>query len=147
MKRILILSILIFSPFANAGKDLDTAAVQLSVASGNVTQQRQVIESKLTQIEYKELTPANRQVLTDRFIDLESGAVKGDDALVAEKQINDILTKTFADSKVSCTFEAPMGTNMKKRVCMTAAAKQRSFELTQRDIQMKKTPSSPYISQ
>jgi hypothetical protein len=147
MKRILFVSILIFSPFAYAGKDLDSAAVQLSVASGNVTQQRQTIESKLTQIEYTELTPANRNVLTNRFIDLESGAVKGEDALAAEKQINEILAKTFADSKISCTYETPLGTNMKKRVCMTAAARQRTFEATQREIQMKKTPSSPYTSQ
>lgn len=146
MKRLLLLSALLVSSLAYAGKSLDTQAVQLSLAAGNIPQQRQQIEAKLSQVEYSELTSENRQVLNAQFALLESSAA-GPEAKQAEARINGVLQQAFADSKLVCTYDYALGSNMKKRTCMTAAAKKRNYDVTQRNLQMQKTPSNPYGSQ
>ena len=52
MKRLFLLSAVLVSSLAYAGKDLDREAIQLSVAAGNIPQQRQQIEAKLTQVHF-----------------------------------------------------------------------------------------------
>jgi hypothetical protein len=146
MKRIIFISALLASSFAYAGTPLDTQAVQLNLESGNIPQQRQQIEAKLGQIEYTELTSQDRQTLNEQFALLEASA-SGPNAKQAEGRINGILQKAFDDSKLFCTYDKPLGSNMKKRSCMTAAAKKRNYDATQRNLEMQKTPSNPYGSQ
>ena len=147
MKTAFLFLALLASSMAYAGSSLDGEAIQFSLAAGNVSMQRQQIEAKLTQVEYTELTKDNRASLNEQFALLESSAVSGASAKLAEERINGILKQTFADSKLVCSYEKPLGSNMKKRNCMTVAAKKRNHENAQRNLQMQKTPSNPYISQ
>lgn len=132
MNRLLLLSFILLSSTAYAGKSLDTEAVQLSVAAGNIPQQRQQIETKLGQVEYSELTKESRVELNAQFAALDALPAGSQDALSAETRINAILKKAFADSKLVCTFETPLGSNRKQRTCMTVAAKTRFYNNTQR---------------
>lgn len=142
MKRLFILSAVFLSSLVHAGKSLDSEAVQLSVAAGNIPQQRQQIEAKLTQVEYTELGNENRAALNEQFTLLEASPLPADQALAAQNRINGILKQAFADSKLVCTYEQPVGSNMKKRSCVTAAAKKRNFDSTQRNLDMQKKPSN-----
>jgi len=143
MKHACLFTALLASSMAYAGSSLDTQAVQLNLLSGNIPQQRQQIEAKLGQIEYTELTNQDRQVLNQQFALIESSAA-GPNAKQAEERINGIIQKAFDDSKLFCTFDKPLGSNMMKRSCMTAAAKKRNYDATQRNLEMQKTPSNPY---
>jgi hypothetical protein len=142
MKRLLVLSAVLLSSLAYAGTTLDTEAIQLSLASGNVSMQRQQIEAKLGQVEYTELTKENRTALNEQFALLVGESVPSDAAKAAEIRINSILKQTFADSKLVCTYEKPLGSNMKKRNCMTVAARKRSYDATQRTLQGQKGDSA-----
>ena len=139
MKRLFLLSAVLVSSLAYAGKDLDREAIQLSVAAGNIPQQRQQIEAKLTQVEYAELTKQNRADLTAQFDLLGTSPLPADQGLAAQDRINGILKKTFADSKLVCTFETPLGSNKKQRTCMTVAAKARLYNNTQRSGESRAT--------
>jgi hypothetical protein len=132
MNRLLLLSFFLISSTAYAGKTLDSEAIQLSVAAGNIPQQRQQIETKLGQIEYSELTKESRNELNAQFSALETFPAGLQEVLSAETRINAILKKAFADSKLVCTFETPLGSNKKQRTCMTVAAKTRFYNNTQR---------------
>jgi len=142
MKHLFLLSALLASSVAYAGTSLDGEAIQLSVAAGNVAAQRQQIEAKLTQVEYTELSKDNRVALNEQFALLESSAATGASAKLSEDRINGILQQTFADSKIVCTYEKPLGSNMKKRSCMTVAARKRSYDATQRTLQNQKGDSA-----
>jgi hypothetical protein len=147
MKHAFLISALLASSMAYAGSSLDGEAIQFSLAAGNVSMQRQQIEAKLTQVEYTELTKDSRISLNEQFALLESSAVSGASAKLAEERINGILKQTFADSKLVCSYEKPLGSNMMKRSCMTTLAKKRNYDATQRNLKMQKTPSNPYGSQ
>ncbi len=135
MKALLLASALFFvATAANAGKALDTEAVQFSFSAGNFSQQKQHIDSKLAGIEYVETTKESREILSSQFALLEGGTVSAEQGLKIQDTINAVLKQSFADSKLVCTFETPPGTNMKKRACFTAAARKRSYERTQRDL-------------
>lgn len=135
MKSLLLASALfLVASTANAGKALDTEAVQFNFAAGNFSQQKQHIDSKLAGIEYAETSKESRATLNSQFAMLESGSVSAEQGLKIQDTINAVLKQSFADSKLVCTFETPPGTNMKKRTCITAAARKRSFERTQRDL-------------
>ncbi|MFZ9310786.1 MAG: hypothetical protein ACO24O_04710 [Arenimonas sp.] len=147
MKRLFLLSAVLVSSLAYASKDLDREAVQVSVAAGNIPQQRQQVEAKLTQVEYVELTKESRAILDAQFDLLEASPLTADQGLAAQNRINGILKQAFADSKLVCNYEQTLGSNMKKRTCLTMAAKKRNYDRTQRNLEMQKTPSNPYGSQ
>ncbi|MFY8061017.1 MAG: hypothetical protein ACOVMK_05685 [Arenimonas sp.] len=132
MNRLLLLSFFLISSTAYAGKTLDSEAIQLSVAAGNIPQQRQQIEAKLAQVEYSELTKESRNELNAQFSALDGLPAGSQEMLSAESRINAILKKAFSDSKLVCTFETPLGSNKKQRTCMTVAAKTRYYNNTQR---------------
>lgn len=139
MKRLVFLSAVLLSSLAYAGKSLDTEAVQVSVSAGNIPQQRQQIEAKLTQVEYAELTKENRAALNAQFELLQTTPLPADQGLAAQDRINGILKKTFADSKLVCTYETPLGSNKKQRTCITVAAKARYYNNTQRSGESRAT--------
>ena len=142
MKRLVLLSTLLVSSLAYAGTTLDAEAIQLSLASGNDSMQRQQIEAKLGQLEYTELTKENRAALNEKFALLDGASVPSDAAKAAETRINSILKQTFAEIKAVCTYDKPLGSNMKKRSCMTVAARKRSYDATQRTLQGQKGDSA-----
>jgi hypothetical protein len=146
MKIVFFSSLLLMSSVAWAGTPLDKQAIQLSVAAGNIPQQRLDINQKITQQEYAELTAEDRVVLNQELDSLESNALAGNDAVAAQNKVNGILTRAFADSKLVCTYEQALGSNMKKRQCMTVAAKKKSYDNTQKTIETQKTPSYPFAT-
>ena len=46
-----------------------------------------------------------------------------------QDEVNRLLAKAFRDSRLVCTKEAPIGSNMLKRVCKTAAARARDNDI------------------
>ena len=144
MKKIVLIAVLLLASHTAVAASKETSPVQLSLAAGNISQQRLDINQKLTQVEYVELTNDNRLVLNQTLDSLESGQLAGSDALAAQEKVNGILTKAFNDSKMVCTFEQPLGSNMKKRTCMTAAAKKKAYDNSRQTLDMQKAPSNPY---
>lgn len=143
MKALLLSSALFLAASsANAGKALDTEAVQFNFAAGNFAQQKQHIDTKLAGIEYAETSKDSREKLNSQFAMLEAGTVSAEQGMKIQDAINAVLKQSYADSKLVCTFETPPGTNMKKRICITAAARKRSFERTQRDLAGQRQQSS-----
>jgi hypothetical protein len=135
MNKYFLLGLLMMSPSAFAGGDLDKQAFQLSEFNGDIAGQVKVARSKIDQIEYKEITSANRQVLLQKLDVLEGASVSKQQIAEAQSTANDILAKAFSDSKLTCSFETALGSNMKKRICVTAAAKKRIYEKTQKDME------------
>ena len=135
MKYILLIPVLFLSSTAFAGTDLDKKAYELSLSSGSIAEQRKIIEAKISQIEYVELNNEDRNSLFSNLDSLEKTAASGPTAFAQQKAVNDILDKAFSDSKLVCKYESPLGSNMKKRTCMTLAAKNRVFEKTQHELQ------------
>lgn len=125
---------------AQGAEAADRQAVQLS-GSGDFAAQRQMIEAKLAQPEYVELSKEGRAELERHFAALES---KPDDA-AAVAGVNTVLKKAFADSRLVCTFEQALGSNMKKRQCMTAAARKRVYDTTQQTLQGRDRNDSVHI--
>lgn len=118
----------------------DREPVQLS-AAGDIAAQRMLIEAKLAQPEYVELSKDGRAELNRHFAALESNP--GDAKAVAG--VNAVLKKAFADSRLVCTFEQPLGSNMKKRQCMTAAARKRTYDTTQQTLMGRDSNDSVHI--
>lgn len=136
MKKIIIMSFALFSTTVFAGGDLDKQAYQLSLYDGSIDQQRAVIEKKITQIEYIELTNENRTAMFKHLDFLRQNGASDQKAVNAQQAVNEILFDAFSDSKIVCKYDTALGTNMKKRSCMTLAAQKRIYEKTQKDLQM-----------
>ena len=126
-----VLLVCIFLAFSVVAIPAESPRAAFSLAAGNWPQQIKAIETAIEGKEYSELSKENRTRLAEQFElvlapDFDAGA--GADVEVA---INQILGKAFADSKLVCVYEKPIGSNMKKRVCTTAAAKERARNLVQ----------------
>ena len=140
MNRLFFVVMSVAALFANEAKSGDREAVQLS-ATGDVAAQRKVIEAKLAQPEYVELSKEGRAELDRHFATLESSP--GDAQAVAG--VNVVLKKAFSDSRLTCTFEQALGSNMKKRQCMTVAARKRVYDITQQTLQGREHNDSVHI--
>ena len=146
MKIMLFTSFFLISSMSLAGNSLDKQAIQLSVAAGNISQQRLDINKKLTQTEYVEFTAANSLILNKELDSLESNMLAGNEANAAQDKVNAILAQAFADSKLVCTYEQALGSNMRKRQCRTVAAKNKSYDNAQKALEMQKNPSNPFAT-
>ncbi len=135
MKHNYLLTLILVTGIAMAGQDLDKQAFQFSEFNGDIAAQVNVARAKIDQVEYKEMSSNSRQSLTDYFAVLQDAASSKQQASEAQANANTILAKAFSDSKLVCSYETQMGTNMKKRVCLTAAAKKRIYERTQTDLE------------
>jgi hypothetical protein len=138
-KLLVALTLLSAVPTSYAAKDLDTTPIQLSLFAGNINEQRKLIEAKVTQIEYTEMTPESRAALQKQLDIAVSNPPSAPEAKAAESEVNVILSRAFSDSKIVCHYERPTGSNMKTRICITAAAKKRLYDETQRKMQGKDT--------
>jgi hypothetical protein len=133
MKFYFFTSLLIFSSICSAAASNDKQPIQLSIAAGNLSQQRLEINQKLSLPNYSELSQDNRVELNQLLDSLVADQLLGSEAIIGQDKINNILKQTFADSKLVCKLEAEIGSNMKKKVCQTVAAKRRAYEQTQID--------------
>lgn len=135
MKSKLLLILILASGTATAGQDLDKQAFQFSTFNGDLAGQVNIARGKLDQIEYKEMSADSRQRLMDYFNVLKDPASSKQQASEAQDNANTILANAFSDSKLVCTIEKPMGSNLSKRICLTAAAKKRIYDKTQNNLQ------------
>ena len=111
----------------------DKQAIQLSIAAGNISQQRLEINQKLSLSTYAELSQENRVELNQLLDSLLDDSLLGNVAIIKQDKVNNILKQSFADSKLSCKLVAEIGSNMKKKVCQTVAAKRRAYDRSQID--------------
>ena len=137
---ILFLSML-FATGAQAGEELDKTAVQFSIPAGNLEAQQKTILADMSDIEYKEMSNEDRKIVREQMQAIIDGALTGAAAVAAQDEINELLKQGFADSKLVCTRHKETGSVRITRVCMTAAAKKRQHEATQRQMNTGKIPS------
>lgn len=130
MLRAISVAFLLLATHAYAAEK-DKQAVQLSVSAGSVSSQKQLIESKIVNIEYQEMQNADRVELLTQLEAIDSGVATGNTILVYQENINTILKKAFADSKLICTNEMPTGSKRAVRTCSTIAAKERQQQNVQ----------------
>lgn len=147
MKIFLLLSLsLAFSGAAFAAAEKQ--AVQLNIAAGDVPGQIQSIQTAVLEKQYVEMTASDKATLNRQFSELKSGQLDAGAALAAQDQVNAILKKAYADSRLYCKSQSVMGTNRKERACMTMAQKKATYQNTQLDLQRNLVPgSAPLESQ
>lgn len=133
MKYLWLFGLCLISGTVFAGKDLDKEAFRISSFNGDIISQSKIARSKIEQIEYAELSKSDRNSLLVELNKIEQRNLIAEDSLKAQETANLILEKAFHDSKLVCTFETPLGSNKKKRICITAAAKKRMHEETNRN--------------
>lgn len=132
----------LFAGSARAGEELDKAAVQFSIPAGNLAQQQQTILNDMADIEYQEMSNDARKLVREQMAAIVDGTLTGAAAIAAQDEINELLKEGFADSKLVCTRQKETGSVRITRVCMTAAAKKRQHEQTQKQLNTGKLPSS-----
>jgi hypothetical protein len=127
----IILTGLIFSASVLAKGEL-----QLDVSKPDVTNQETlIIKAIKTDKNYAEISDSDRQKITEGFNRIRErlSGVTFNELAEAEKTqllseqdvINKSLSRAASDSRLICKHEAEIGSNMKKRVCQTQAAKNR----------------------
>lgn len=139
---VLLFCSFLFSGLVFAGQDSAKEAIQLSISDGNLESQQMLIQSKLLEVDYAEMSSDNRNLVAVELDAIVSGTISGDAALKAQNNINKLLVQAFSDSKMVCSREKKTGSNMPTRTCMTAAAKKRQHDKTQEDMSKGRLPSS-----
>lgn len=64
-------------------------------------------------------------------------------ALDKQSRINDALVQARKDSRLVCSKESTLGSNIPKRVCRTAAARRRWYDALQDELIKRKKPIPP----
>ena len=111
--------------------DSDKTPVQLDIASGNVPGQIQTIQKAIHEPRYSEMSADDKSALNQQLAALQQGQLDSVGTAKAQEQVNSILSKAYADSRMVCTMEKPLGSNLKKRTCKTVAAKKKQHQNTQ----------------
>lgn len=98
-------------------------------------------------VKYSEITQVDRANIESSLLGI-SGMLAGgktiasldgplrDNIHLYQDSVNKLLVKAFRDSKLVCTKEAAIGSNMLKRLCKTAAATNRDADFA-RDNRLK----------
>jgi hypothetical protein len=129
-----LFSLLMLSGVVSAGQDLDKRAFQMSAFNGSYVSQAKMAREKITQVEYVELRGENLRMLNGYLDELESGNLGSDAAVQKMDAANQLIARGFRDSRLVCNYEQRTGTNIKKQLCMTSAAKNRIHEITRRNL-------------
>ena len=103
--------------------DSDKTPVQLDIASGNVPGQIQTIQKAIHEPRYSEMSADDKSALNQQLAALQQGQLDSVGTAKAQEQVNSILSKAYADSRMVC--------NLKKRTCKTVAAKKKQHQNTQ----------------
>ncbi len=126
---------LLLSPVAFADD-----AFQLDVMSGPFSPQKDaVLNAVNTNPKYSEITQADRASIEASLLKISEILANGksvasldapsrENIKLNQESVNKLLDKAFGDSKMVCTKEAAIGTNMIKRLCKTAAARKRDSD-------------------
>lgn len=138
--KLLIASAMLLS-FAALAED----AIQLDLAAKPFGPQKEAVVKAVADEKYSEITLEKRTKVTEALGRI-SAVLAGDkpfssvDAgsrqqLLADQQlINTALVDAKRDSRMVCTKEYTIGSNMPKRVCITAAEQKRQYEQAQQAL-------------
>ncbi len=129
---ILVIGFLLFSiPALAAG------AIQIDLTKSTIAEQQQLILKAINgDAKYSEMTQTDRSTVEAALIRISDVLSSGKSITVLDdesrrkvdmdqSEINKLLVKAYSDSRLVCTKESPIGTNLIKRVCKTAAARNR----------------------
>lgn len=112
-------------------------ALQLDLANKPFSPQKDaVLNAVNTNAKYSEITQTDLTIIENSLQRIAETLVDGknmasldarsqENIQLNQEAINKLLVKAFRDSKLVCTKEAAIGSNMMKRVCKTAAARSR----------------------
>ena len=115
-------------------------ALQLDVMSKPFNPQKDaVLNAVNTNAKYSEISQADRANIESSLVGISDVLAGGKnmaslDAPSRENiqsyqdSVNKLLVKAFRDSKLVCTKEAALGSNMLKRLCKTSAARKRDSD-------------------
>lgn len=125
----------------SAGSALAAEAIQLDLSRSPIgVQQQLVLKTINDDSKYSEMTKNDRATVEAALLEISEILAGGKsvaslDAQSKQKvdihqdEVNRLLAKAFRDSRLVCTKEAPLGSNMMKRVCKTAAARARDNDV------------------
>ena len=129
---VIVATALLLSPVALADD-----ALQLDLASKPFSPQKDaVLNAVNANLKYSEITQTDRTSIETSLLRISETLADGKNRASLDVQsreiiqlnqetVNKLLVKAFRDSRLVCTKEAPLGSNMIKRVCKTAAARSR----------------------
>ena len=132
---LLFAAALLFSPVVFADD-----ALQLDLANKPFSPQKDAVLGAVNRnAKYSEITQADRANIESSLLGISDMLAGGKNiaSLDAQSQeniqlnqeaINKLLVKAFRDSKLVCTKEAVIGSNMLKRLCKTSAARKRDSD-------------------
>ena len=112
-------------------------ALQLDLMGKPFNPQKEAVLNAVNMnAKYSEITQADRLSIEDLLLRISEALADGKNigALDAQSRqnielnqeaVNKLLLKAYRDSRLVCTKEAPLGSNMMKRVCKKAAARNR----------------------
>lgn len=124
-----------------AGSVLAAEAIQVDLTQSSFGIQQQLILKTINNdSKYSEMTPADRATIEAALFEISETLEGGKNVASLDPQskqkvdlhqdeVNRLLAKAFRDSRLVCTKEAPIGSNMLKRVCKTAAARARDNDI------------------
>ena len=110
---------------------------QLDLASKPFSPQKDaVLNAVNANVKYSEITQADRARIETSLLRITETLADGKNMASLDVQsrenieldkeaVNKLLVKAFRDSRLVCTKEASLGSNMIRRVCKTAAARSR----------------------
>ena len=119
-----------------------SGAVQLDVTKPTFAVQQQLIIKTINgDSKYSEMSQSERIAVQTALLEIsgvfEDGkSIESLDSQAKQKvdfnqgEVNRMLEKAFRDSRMVCAKESPIGSNMIKRVCKTAAARARDNDIT-----------------
>ena len=132
---VIFASALLLSPVAFADD-----ALQLDVISKPFSPQKDaVLNAVNTNAKYSEITQADRANIESSLLGISDVLAGGkniasldapsrENIQFNQDTVNKLLVKAFRDSKLVCTKEAVIGSNMLKRLCKTSAARKRDSD-------------------
>jgi hypothetical protein len=127
---------------------LASEAIQIDLSKPTIAeQQRLVIKTISDDPKYSEMQKTDRDTVQATLLEISDALVGGKSLAslnlesrreieLKQQTVNNLLAKAFRDSKMVCTKEAVIGSNMLKRLCKTAAARKRDND-TVRDNELK----------
>ncbi len=132
----LLLACFLAVPALAKQSDEPRLVLDANTSRAELSEQRARIEAAIKEDEYSELDRTGRNELRDDLDAIEAvfpeqgplqAAPAANQAQVAElgKDVNKLLDRAFADSRVTCAREQQIGSAFPKRVCTTAAQRRR----------------------
>ena len=132
----LLLAFFVAMPVLSKQSDEPRLVLDAGTSRAELTEQRARIEAAIKEDEYSELDRTGRTDLREDLDAIEAAfpaegplesAPAATQAQVAElgEDVNKLLDRAFADSRVTCAREQQIGSAFPKRVCTTAAQRKR----------------------